>query len=166
MHLRQTSNCLRTVAARTTWRCRSGLHSRSCPDVCKYLRPIRWLAAILCTYPAVGTAGGSSFYGSLKPSLNNPSLDDTRAVLQFSRSEHHGAYLFLITKYGMVSASNLSLVSRLCLLWESSKSHTCSGRCLLPNTFNKRNTGSWERSRTTRSIPLSPYDGSYYLILH
>ena len=50
---------------------------------------------------------------SLKPSSNNPSLDDTRAVLQFSRSEHHGAHSFLITKYGMVSASNFSSVSRL-----------------------------------------------------
>ena len=89
--------------------CRSGPHSRSCPDVCRYLHPIRWRAAILCACRAVRTAGGSSYncclYGSSKLSLHNPSLGETRVVLQLSRSEHHG--VFPLKKYGMVSASNV-----------------------------------------------------------
>ena len=36
-----------TSAALPTLRCRSGPHVRSCQDVCRYLRSIRWLAAIL-----------------------------------------------------------------------------------------------------------------------
>ena len=45
-----------------------------CQDVCRFLRPIRWLAASLCTFRSVGTAGGLSLICSQKLYLNNPSL--------------------------------------------------------------------------------------------
>ena len=96
-------------------------HSRSCQDVCRYLRPIRW-PAILCTYRAVGTAGGLSDILSEKLSLNNPSLGDARVVLQFSRSERHGVFLlyhevrdgwcveFLLSQPSCVFCGNTSAV--------------------------------------------------------
>ena len=34
-------------------------------DVCRYLRPIRWLAAILCTSRTVGTTEGLHHSGAL-----------------------------------------------------------------------------------------------------
>ena len=123
--MKQASNCFRTVAARTTWPCKSP-HSRSCPDVCKLLRPIRWHVAILCTYRAVGTAGGSSYSCSLKLFLKNPSLGDARVVLQFHRSEQHRAFTFKKkkNKYGMICASKFLWVSRLVYSFGNEACHT------------------------------------------
>ena len=111
MHLEQVSNfffC--TVAARTTWQCKSCAHSRSGPDNCKCLFSI--LVEIRCTYPAVGIAGGSSYNCALLLSLSYPSLGDTRAALQFSHSERHGAIFFFFTKDGMDGVSNFFSVNR------------------------------------------------------
>ena len=99
------SNHSHTSAARPTWRCKNGPHARSRQDVCKCLCLIRWLASILCTLRCVGTAEGLSH----SCSSNNPSLGDNRVVLQLSRSEHHGVFLFGITKHGKVSALNFLL---------------------------------------------------------
>ena len=46
-------------------------------------------------------------------SLEEPSLGDARAALQFSHRNYHGAISLYKTKYGIDSVSSLSLVSRL-----------------------------------------------------
>ena len=111
MHLRQTSYCFRTVAARTTWQCRSCPHSRSCPDVCKYLRPIRWLSSILCMYRAVGTAGGLIFYRSLQLSFKE-SLAWRYSCASVFAWRAPWRVPILITKYGLVTASNVCIFNR------------------------------------------------------
>ena len=62
VHLGQASCRFRTVAARTTWQCKSHPLSRSGPDVCRYLRSIQWLVEILCTYIASEIAGVIELY--------------------------------------------------------------------------------------------------------
>ena len=76
------------------WRCWNGLRVQYCEDVCRLLRPIRWLAASLCTFRSVGTAGGLSFECSLYLFLNSLSLVCTCVVPRFLSGEHRGVFHF------------------------------------------------------------------------
>ena len=99
----------RTVAARTTWQCKSHLHSRSGPDVCRCLRSIhnsllRFSVRILLL-ESLEDRAILLLHGLL-------SLDVTRAALQFSHSEPLWRDPFLRTQYGMDRVSNFSFVHR------------------------------------------------------
>ena len=76
------------------WRCRKGLRVQYCQDVWRLLRPIRWLAASLCTFRSAGTAGGLSFLCSLYLFLNSLSLVCTCVVPRFLRGEYRGVFHF------------------------------------------------------------------------
>ena len=114
--LLQVHSCLGHLGQHScSCRCRSYhvamcLHSRSYQNVCKNLRPVRLLAAILCTYRML-----------LEPLEDRAKVVLYRVpqtilplailALQFSHSEHHGAIPFLI-KYGMDKVLNVSLANR------------------------------------------------------
>ena len=91
----------RTVAARSTWHCESCPLSQSSSDVCKYFRPIHWIPWILLE--PLKNRAIIVLHSSI---LNDSSLGDTRAVLQFSRSEHHTCQLSRVSCANQASPTN------------------------------------------------------------
>ena len=69
VHSGQASSCVRTVAARTTWQCKSCPHSRRGPDVCRCLQSILQLVEILCFNHALEIAWRIGRNPFLKPFL-------------------------------------------------------------------------------------------------
>ena len=118
-------------------------HLRCCPDVCRY-RPIRWLAVILRTYRAVGTAGRSSSSCSSKLFTKKPSRGGTRVVLQFSPQRAPRRVLYFL-KYGMVSASNFSIVSR--LVYSVGIKHVPQVQLTTPSAQNFKQYEHWGLGR-------------------
>ena len=73
-----------------------------------------------------------------------PSIGDTRVVLQFSRSLKK-------TKYGMVSASNFSLVSR--LVYSVEIKQVPQGQWTIPSVQNFRQYEHWILEEISQSLP-------------